>query len=314
MIPLPLWAWAQQHERLAAVLLLLCGLVISSVVLHIRHGAPEFVPLTKDPAVKQQRVTVYWAGMQVDGNLHSLPLQPLWLKYGDVLIVKYDPRLVSRSKIKKATYRKLRELGYEEITANFTSFGARLALDFFDYVEKMGNKIKISGAVGNDPIIRGSDTLGTNKVLGWPLSCLFPDYATNWVFRDMVEGMHSPPSLDQIEPGMDEQSIREHWKVSANWPLSGVASQARAFFWAGAVPAGKYSRIPLHVLRSPGDNVVSLAAGKDLLDAFYAPVGHLREVRSPYPGLTPLHASFREFPEAWWNAQQEAYEELYATA
>lgn len=314
MIPLPLWAWAQNHKPLAAILLLLAAVMISSVVLHVRHGAPKFVHLTKNLAANQQRVTVYWAGMQVDGNLHSLPLQSLWLKYGDVLIVQYDPRFLNRSKVSRATYRKLRELGYEEITANFTSFGARLALDFFDYVEKQGNKIKISAAIGNDPVTTASGTMGINRSLGWPMSFLFPDYATNWVLSDIVEGLHGPPAFDQIEPGVDEQSIREHWKVSAEWPLSGIASQTRAFFWSSAVPPGKYRHIPLIVLRSPGDNVVSRSSGKDLLDAFAAPLDHLLEVRSPYPGLTPLHASFREFPEAWRAGQRSAYNKLYAAA
>lgn len=313
----PSYERKRKHKFLTWAAVLVTLFALDSGISWLTYGAPEFVYMPVRQGEQQDTLTVHGAGMRADADKQSKPLQVVWKENNqDALIVKFDPNLTARDQIVKTTYNEILRREYKKITLNLTSMSGRFGTDLINYIQREGNLIEVTGVILRDATMTADDVLKAPKAWeslyhqGWFGSFIPPSFILNFLMNGLISSDFEEPHLSDIEPmsASELTSLREHWHASKYWPFSGVTSQSRQIFWRRPIPAGMYRGIPLVIIRSSADNMVS-ADNRSWLAAFGAGNDRLIEVSSPHG--TVFHASIREFPTAWRNAERQAYTILY---
>ena len=279
-------------KTIAAVIVIVIVVAVVDFALHSvarSNASIEFVAAKDDVA---NQLIIYMPGVIAPARDSAGPLLDVWLQYGDVLLVDYsderfDSHIVAKQTI-KAIREKLRDYSYDSMLFIASSMGGRLSVDVAVGLHEFNPPALYLLAV--DAPMSSDDLL--NPFMG------FAQLLRTGPIVDSLGLTYfaaAPPSLENLEPGVDQSEVMRRVNVARSYKLSFLEDQAHYLGGLKALSEGELVDVfesIAYVRCTRANNAIDPQAVAAWSMAF--PETTVIEVDS-------THVGFAEWPKTWDN-------------
>ena len=287
------------------VLLLISLFLVAEAVTRPSLENVTTTKLIKSTMSGSRRLLVYYPGILHDGTTSSIKMQPLWRRYGDVLIVSYDGERFTSDQVVRTVTKEVTDLvgekGYNEVVFIGSSLGGLLSNDSLGKIKHLSVKIKwvlLAAPKGANDLTLPNNIASRFMWLWWagPLG-------NDSLGKFFLDKMFQEPKADNIETGVDKTELAQRVMEAKAMPFSLYSDQVRYVIGHGSLDPDVLRRVDdaVYVICTR-DELVNEATYKDWNNLFG---GQLRLVRSD-----TTHVGYNEMPNAFESTFEEAFEKI----